>query len=126
MRGIDRIALAAGRRESFGQLKVSLGHFASIFEQHLAFEERELAPLMRALDPWGPARESELLDEHLEQRKRVEALCALAEDPTSTMSELRGEVRWLLKTLTEDMDREEVEIAALERLDTEGVAQMTG
>jgi len=126
MRGIDRLSTAAGKHDSLNHLRITLGHFASMFEQHLAFEERELAPLLRAVDSWGPVRENDLIEEHREQRQRVEALCALADSTATKMSEVRGEVHWLMKTLTEDMEREEAELEALGRLEVEGAAQMTG
>ena len=127
MRGIDRLAVAAGRHDSLGHLRIALGHFAALFEQHLAFEERELGPLLRAMDSWGPVRENDMIEEHRGQRQRVEALFVLPEDDTAaTMSELRGEVHWLMKTLTEDMDHEDADLRTLERSEREGVAQMTG
>lgn len=129
LRGIDRTAIAAGKRDALVHLRVSLAHFAALFDEHLSFEERALGPILRGLDSWGPVREAALFEEHIEQRKRVEAACALAEDATSGSRELAGEVHWLIETLTEDMDREELELGRLmERARLEGTStdQMTG
>jgi hypothetical protein len=41
---------------------------------HLAFEERALAPILAAMDLWGPERVQALLDEHRRQRAELDTV----------------------------------------------------
>lgn len=124
LRGIEHLAKAAGKSTVRHHLQVSLAHFASVFESHLAFEERELLPLVQDLDAWGPVRVNAILAEHAEQRKRVERIVAFSESPDIERHELQGEVSWLAQSLIADMDGEETELGRLEQLDS--TPQMTG
>jgi hypothetical protein len=124
LRGIERLAKAVGKAEARHHLCVSLAHFAAVFEEHLAFEERELVPIMRDLDAWGPVRVAALQAEHVEQRTRVERIVAFSDAPEADRQELEGEVHWLAQSLCADMSSEEMELVSLEELDT--LPQMTG
>jgi hypothetical protein len=109
-------------------IRILLRRFAAHFDAHLAFEERELAPRIRALDAWGIEREAALRAEHRDQRRRLERVCALAEDASTveTMA-LFDEVSALADSLLEDMLVEERTISELARIDEHGhVDQMTG
>lgn len=119
----ERVELPWARRA----LRVLLLRFASQFEAHLAYEERELAPRIRDLDAWGAVREAALLSEHRQQRRQLEEVCALAEDPTGAEEKLFEAVSTLAEDLLEDIVREERFIAELVRIDQDGyVDQMTG
>lgn len=124
LRGIEHLAKTAGKSETRHHLQLSLAHFAAVFEQHLAFEERELLPLVKDVDAWGPVRASAMLEEHAEQRKRIERIVAYADAPDIGRTELQGEVTWLSQSLKEDMEHEETELSKLEQLDS--TPQMTG
>jgi hypothetical protein len=68
-----------------------------------------------------------MIEEHAEQRRRLERACAAAEDETVARHELEGEAHWLVGSLLEDMVKEEDELALLERFaEEEPVEQMTG
>lgn len=125
MRGIERLA-KGGKADAERHLRVSLAHFAAIFEEHLAFEERELLPLVTGVDAWGPERVAALLDEHREQRTRVERTVALAEEGTMRGHELEGEVHWLMQSLLDDMLHEEGELRTFEDIEGASTPQMTG
>jgi hypothetical protein len=109
-------------------LRVLLLRFAAHFDAHLAFEERELAPRIRELDAWGPAREAALRAEHREQRRRLEEVCSLAEEPSTAESVALFEaVSALVESVLQDMVAEEHTLAELARIDEQGHAdQMTG
>lgn len=126
MRGIVRMATAIGSPDTQRHLRMSLAHFAAVFEEHLTFEERELGPVLHALDAWGPAREQALVDEHREQRMRVERTVALAEAGELRGHELTGEIHWLARTLLADMGEEEDELARVEAIEAGAVPQLTG
>jgi hypothetical protein len=111
-----------------GALRILLLRFATNFDAHLAFEERELAPRIRMLDAWGIEREAALRAEHRDQRRRLERVCALADEASTveTMA-LFDEVSALADSLLDDMLVEERTIAELVRIDEHGhVDQMTG
>lgn len=126
MRGIERMAVSVGSPDTRRHLRMSLAHFASVFDEHLAFEERELAPLLRAIDAWGPVREEALLSEHREQRARVVRTVTLAEEGELHGLELTGEIHWLMRTILIDMVEEEKELATLELIEANAIPQMTG
>lgn len=126
MRGIERLADAHAKVEALRHLRVSLVHFAAMFEDHLAFEERELIPLVRGVDAWGPERVEAMLEEHREQRVRVERTVSFAEEGSLRISELEGEVHWLMESLLADMIREEDELRVFEEIDSSATPQMTG
>lgn len=126
MRGIERLAKTHAKADAERHLRVSLSHFAAVFDDHLAFEERELTPLMRTVDAWGPERVEALFDEHREQRARVERTVALAEDSSTNGHELEGEIHWLIESLLADMVHEEEALRSLEDVDSSSSPQMTG
>ena len=126
LRGIERLAQACHDADARRHLLVSLGHFASVFEEHLCFEERELAPLIRGVDAWGAERAAAIDGEHLEQRRRITTAVAFAEDGDVRRHELEGEVHWLAETLLADMAEEEATLLALEEIEAFATPQQTG
>lgn len=109
-------------------VRVLLLRFAAKFDTHLGFEERELAPRIREVDAWGYAREAALRAEHREQRKRLEQVFALAEEPLSTDDRsLSVAISDLAGTLREEILAEEHMLEELARIDEVGHCdQMTG
>lgn len=127
LRGLDAGATSASSPLSAVHLRVSLFRLAVLFESHLQFEERELAPRIRELDAWGASREAAMLAEHLEQRTRLEYVCFVAESEEPLDLELGREVSRLVISLLDDMAREERELEELEQLgDGDLLGQMTG
>jgi iron-sulfur cluster repair protein YtfE (RIC family) len=124
LRGIAHLAKACRKVEARHHLQMSLAHFASVFEEHLSFEEQELMPVVQALDAWGEVRAAAIRAEHAEQRKRIERMVAYADAHDVGRRELEGELHWLADSLLADMSAEETELAALENLDA--APQMTG
>ena len=107
-------------------LRIGVLRLASLFESHLAFEERELAPWIRDVDAWGPCREEAMLAEHVEQRRRLREICVMAEASSADALDFAHEVSRLLVSILEDMAREERELSLLGWLYDYGAEQMTG
>ena len=128
IRGLTTNALRAELPWALRALRLLLLRFAARFDEHLGFEERELAPRIRALDAWGSVREAALLAEHREQRRRLERVCALADDPFAAGApDLAKAVLTLASALLEDMAHEERVLAELASIDENGhIDQMTG
>lgn len=107
-------------------LRVLLLRFANYFEDHLGFEERELVPRMREVEAWGPLRVEALFEEHADQRRRLERVCALVEDPITITSRdmIIGAVEELTSSLMADMAHEEEMLEELRCVDQPN--QMTG
>ncbi|MBX3232479.1 MAG: hemerythrin domain-containing protein [Labilithrix sp.] len=123
---LDRAAPSATSPAARTHLRLSLLRFAAAFEEHLAFEESALVDAMRDFDPWSSVREARLLEEHAEQRDRVERLCAMADEGGVTSAELAGEVHWFTQVLRDDMVEEESRLADLIAIEEHGLEQMTG
>lgn len=122
-RGAERADLPWAQRV----LRILLLRFAADFEAHLAFEERELAPRMGSLGDDAREREAALHAEHREQRRRLEEVCALAEDPASADTiDLLVAVTELADSLYEDLLEEERAIAELVRTEARTIEQMAG
>jgi hypothetical protein len=127
LRGLDAGAVHACSPHAGIHLRVSLFRLAVLLESHLQYEEMELAPLIRELDAWGPAREAAMLAEHAEQRTRLEHACFLAESEATGDLELGREVSEVVVSLLDDMAREERELSDLAGLAAgTPLEQMTG
>jgi hypothetical protein len=128
MRGLVCQAIRSPSAWQRRGMEILLLRFIAIFEAHLAFEERELAPLLRGVDSWGDVRESELLAEHRDQRRLVEDVGALVDEPGDGTGEaLASAVKALCSHLIEDMIHEEAALVELVRIEAYGhTDQMTG
>ncbi len=67
-------AMDAFRGTESGELAQSLRSFLRTLQDHTAFEEETLVPLLRESDPWGPQRATRLLEEHVRQRAELAAM----------------------------------------------------
>ena len=85
------------------------------FRRHLAFEERALVPLLRAVDCWGPQRVEELLLEHERQRAELDTLIEGIDEGWDP-AHLAMAARSLTTDLLLDMDEEERGCLAAELL----------
>lgn len=127
IRGLERNAERVDLPWAQRAIQLLLPRFAARFEAHLAFEERELAPRLRDLDASGPVREAAMRGEHREQRRRVEEVCALAEEPDIEATLLFEAVSELADSLLADIRAEEHTLAQLAQLDEQGhVDQLAG
>lgn len=124
LRGLDAHTAHYAPSVALFHLRASLPRLAALFEACLGFEESELAPHIRTVDAWGPAREDAMLAEHAKQRALVARLRELAEGPLSP--ELGREVSNVIASLVDYMAREEVDLSAVEELEEWGGDQMTG
>ncbi len=82
------------------------------FDDHLAMEEREVLPILRAHDASGEARARSIIAEHHEQRR---VILELVEDTECDMKEvdvLVAQATALLQAFRTDMELEEHQLAA--------------
>jgi hypothetical protein len=78
----------------------------SRFWAHLAFEERNLAPVLAHLDLWGPERVQDLFAEHMRQRAQLETLVEGIENAWD-VERIALALRSLATDLLLDMEEEE-------------------
>jgi hypothetical protein len=100
-------AMADGPNRGIARIREAMGELAGAFLRHLQFEERELVPLLKCADAWGPVRATHLADEHAAQRATLAALVEdveAAEKPTDQLSE---EIAWFTRGILRDMTEEE-------------------
>lgn len=128
LRPMERVARSARLTpETVSYLRAALDRLVVTFEDHLTFEERNLAPRIRTVDVRGWVRESDLHTEHAEQRAMLSGIAAVAADPGTPSHELAGEVTWLVSVLLDDMAREDASLRFLDEIETMGVCDpMTG
>lgn len=93
-------------------LKEAVSELAGFFLRHLRSEERVLFPIIRDLDPWGPARVDQLLDGHRKQRALVAALLDQLRQESSGAI-LVADVDWFVNLLEADMAEEEEMLLSL-------------
>jgi hypothetical protein len=82
-------------------------------DDHLAYEETELAPLLLESGAWGKIRAQQLRDEHHAQRTVLLAMTHECDGKTKTPGELIDDARWLVQSLRADMAHEEAELNAI-------------
>ncbi|HLH28382.1 MAG TPA: hemerythrin domain-containing protein [Acidimicrobiales bacterium] len=76
-------------------------------EVHLGFEERMLAPVLAALDAWGPERAERLRTEHAKQRGELAAFVSCCDGDGWRARSFAERVRLFVVELLEDMAIEE-------------------
>jgi hypothetical protein len=96
----------ARRYAESSQLATTARELCARFKAHLAFENEELAPILAALDSWGPERVRALHEEHLRQRQELDALLAKLEGGCEAEA-FALEFRELATRLARDMEEEE-------------------
>ena len=90
------------------------------FREHLALEDRLLAPALRRVDGTGRERAERLDADHREQRELLDYLLDNVRDQSRPGAVLAAEWRSLVELLLDDMAREERTI-----LDPEGAMELT-
>jgi hypothetical protein len=76
-------------------------------EQHLAYEDRTLLPILEADPPLGPERARRLRAEHHRQRAELAALARDREQIAACPGAVAQRLRALVDAFLEDMDEEE-------------------
>jgi hypothetical protein len=99
---------ASMRREELDRGQI--GRFArevhGRFKEHLAFEEKALAPVLWVVDGWGPERVQDMRKEHARQRRELDTLIDGLNSGWDA-ERLARELRRLAADLLTDMDQEE-------------------
>ena len=91
--------------EEPARLALATHALCDLLEDHLAFEDEALEPVLRTIDAWGPERARRLREEHAAQRAR---LAQLRRDvATAPALALAREVQPFLEELLADMAGEE-------------------
>lgn len=97
-----------------------LGQLASELELHLEFEERELIPILREADAWGPVRVEAISEEHSQQRTLIRALVENARGPCD-IGALAEELGRFVESFARDMAEEEEHLLNADALGEESV-----
>lgn len=94
--------------EEPARLALATSALCDRLEDHLAFEDERLEPVLRSIDAWGPERARRLRQEHALQRARMAEL--RREVATAPALALAREVQPFLEALLADMAAEEREV----------------
>lgn len=94
--------------EAPARLALATSALCDLLEDHLAFEDERLEPVLRSIDAWGPERARRLRQEHVAQRARMAEL--RREVATAPALALAREVQPFLEALLADMAAEEREV----------------
>jgi hypothetical protein len=106
---LARVAEAAAEGRSESELRDAIWDLDVAFADHLAMEEADLVPLVRALDPLGPARVAAMLEEHREQRAALTALVRRSETGKTSRGLAEGAL-YLVDAVLRDMELEEAQL----------------
>jgi hypothetical protein len=114
---LDEVATAAG---TLGEADVAEGRLTGpiwrlflVLDDHLAYEETELVPLLLESGAWGKIRAQQLRDEHHAQRTVLIAMTGESGGETKDLGEVVDDARWLVQSLRADMAHEEAELNAI-------------
>lgn len=111
LRSLSRTLVAVAREavcddKQKPYLRGVLAQLATELEVHLQYEEKELIPILRDADAWGPVRVDIIAEEHAEQRSLLKALLDDAEG-VRTLDELTAELVAFADSFERDMADEE-------------------
>lgn len=114
----------ATRREAIREV---LEQVCSAVEEHFRYEEEVIAPLLREVDPWGPARVERLLQEHSEQLGNVLGLAQDARADVRNVDDLADEVVVFFRRFEQEIVDQEMRLLSTEVLGAEpAVDQIDG
>jgi hypothetical protein len=99
---------AALRRLSEPVWKLTL-----FFEEHMAFEERHLLPLLLETGDWGTIRAKRLKEEHHAQRSVLRTMVKEFDARAKSNDKLFDDARWLVESFRKDMTAEENELETI-------------
>ena len=80
-------------------------------------------PLLEKVDSWGPYRAENLIEDHRQQRIVLDAIMDECECGTKDDFELADDAKWLVTSLTKDIDAEEKALDAIEKNELELCAE---
>jgi hypothetical protein len=84
-----------------------------LLDDHLAFEETELVPLLLGSGVWGKLRAQQLREEHHAQRTVLLAMTNECDGKNKSTSEVLDDAMWLVQSLRADMAHEEAELDSI-------------
>lgn len=99
-----------GREGEIAALRDSGLSFHSKLAEHLAFEDRFLAPALRAAGPAGSEHSKRLADDHREQRELLSYILSGLRDLNRPARVIADELRGLVELILDDMALEEMTI----------------
>lgn len=112
--------VANGAESEVGTLRALGLQLLGRFSEHLALEDRFLAPALRRAGPDGRERAQRLDADHREQRELLEYLLGKVRDASRPAAVLAAEWRSFVELLLDDMAQEELTV--LERAPLDGFA----
>jgi len=99
-----------GREDEISELRDGGLSFHSKFAEHLAFEDRFLAPALRAAGLAGVEHSKHLADDHREQRELLSYILSGLRDRDRPARVVSDELRSLVELILDDMAHEEMTI----------------
>lgn len=99
-----------GRENELHSLRECGLAFHAKFTEHLAFEDRFLAPALLAACDAGIALAKHLAEDHREQRELLDYILSGLRDQSRPAAVVAGELRSLVELILDDMAREEIGI----------------
>jgi hypothetical protein len=99
-----------GREDEISTLRDGGLSFHSKFEEHLAFEDRFLAPALRAAGLAGVEHSKHLADDHREQRELLTYILSGLRDQTRPARVIADQLRGLVELILDDMALEDMTI----------------
>ena len=102
--------VAHGAEEGVGMLRALGLRLLRRVGEHLAMEDRFLAPALRRAGPAGRERAEQLGADHREQRELLDYLLDKIRDPSRPAAVLAAEWRSFVELLLDDMAQEELTI----------------
>ena len=99
-----------GREDELSALRAAALSFHSKFTEHLAFEDRYLAPALREVGLEGIEHSKHLAGDHREQRELLSYILSGLGDQSRPAPVVAGELRSLIELILDDMALEEMTI----------------
>ncbi len=96
-----------GERHLVGALRLEGEGLLAFLSDHMRWEDRHLAPVLRAADSWGPARAEQLESDHREQCLLLRHALEAIEDQSRPPPLIARNLLDLVALLREDIEDEE-------------------
>jgi iron-sulfur cluster repair protein YtfE (RIC family) len=110
-RQLQELEASAGRAREIGgdacQLRREAEALVTTLAEHMHWEDRFLAPALRAADAWGEERAALLATDHREQRELLADVIEKLRDPDRPAQVVIDNVLDLVALLRDDMEGEE-------------------
>ena len=97
----------AGERNLTGALRLEGEGLLAFLREHMSWEDRYLAPALRAADAWGAARAEQLESDHREQRQLLQHSLETTEDESRPPVLVARNLLDLVQLLRQDIEDEE-------------------